>query len=255
MTTYPTEFMPGVEGAPMDHMELPRRTDLFEWLRLLDSLTKPTALIERALTEIDSIQGGMRQPCKAAAVGTNMLGMLATLALRMRGAEVVTFGRVPQPLLSPNRVKGIPGWKHIWMSPALAQLPLVEEIGARYASALELSGNGAAHRFGPFDVIILGSAEPSLMPGLTRGLAKAGALLDLAVGEAAIETWTATSTSGFLERRRTTFQLGEDDRVYIERATRNLAMADALYPGWLRRLLQSFDAPRCAGPWSAVLES
>jgi len=97
---------------------------------VLEVLTKPAALIEKGLAELDRIQHGIRQPRRAAVVGTNMLGLLATLVLRMRGAEVVTMGSIPEPLLSPNRIKGIAGWKHLWMNPALAPIPLVQETGA-----------------------------------------------------------------------------------------------------------------------------
>ncbi len=183
-----------------------------------------------------------------------MLGLLATLVLRMRGTEVVTLGRALQPLLSPNRVKGIAGWKHVWMSPALAQILLVEETGARYVCASELSLDGAAHRFGPFDVIIVDSADSSLTPSLTTGLAEKGVLVDLALGNGEMEIWTATPTL-ILVRRRVTFRVGGDDRVHTQRATRNLALADVRYPGWLARLLESFEAPRYAGPLSTFLES
>ncbi len=44
-----------------------------------------------------------------------------------------------------------------------------------------------------------------------------------------------------------TFSVGREHRVHTERATRNLALADALYPGWLARLLDSFSEARQYG--------
>ena len=203
-------------AASHDRLRPSLRPEPSEWVNLLEVLTEPAAFIDKGLAELDCTQGGLRQPCRGAVVGTNMLSLLATLVLRMRAAEVVALGRIPQPLLSPNRVKGIAGWKHVWMSPALAQLPLVEEIGARYVCACELSVEDVARRFGPFDMTIVRSTDPSLLPGLTTGPAQPGALLDLTLGNGEMEIWTATPTSSFLEKHRVTFQVGGDDRVFIE---------------------------------------
>ncbi len=66
MTRNPIDFLVDVDDAGyLDRVE-PTRTEPFEWLNLLDVVTEPAALIERALTEVDSIQRcGMRQPRKA----------------------------------------------------------------------------------------------------------------------------------------------------------------------------------------------
>src|SRR5215469_4393696 len=121
------------------------RTD---WQSLAEVLIEPATLVERGLSGVDRIQGGTKQPRRAAVVGTNMLGVLATLTLRIRSAEVVTLGSMPEPLLSPNRIKGIVGWKHVWMNPALAPIPLMQEAGARYVCASEMSTDDVTRRFG-----------------------------------------------------------------------------------------------------------
>jgi glucose 1-dehydrogenase len=220
------------------------RTEPSEWLSLLEVLTKPAALIDELLAELDRVQRGIRQPRRGAVVGTNMLGLVATLVLRMRGAEVVTIGSLPEPLLSPNRIKGVAGWKHLWMNPALASIPLLQETGARYVCASELSTERLIQRFGPFDVTIVSSAGLAPVPGLTRRLAETGALVDLA-RNGMVEIWTAAPTSSFRVKHQATFRYGGDDRIHSQRATRNLALAEALYPGWLARLMNSLEAPQC----------
>jgi len=214
-----------------------------EWQSPAEALIEPATLVERGLSGVDRIQGGTKQPRRAAVVGTNMLGMLATLMLRIREAEVVTVGSMPEPLLSPNRIKGIVGWKHVWMNPALAPIPLMQEAGARYVCASEMSTDDVTRRFGPFDATIVTSAGLSSLPGLTRGLAEDGALVDLTLGNGIIEISRATSTRSFQTKQQATLHRGGDDRTHRERAARSLALADALYPGWLPRLLQSFDVP------------
>jgi hypothetical protein len=232
------------ESRRFEWFERPRRSETPEWLNLLKVLSEPAAFIERALTAVDRIQRGMRQPRNTAAIGTNLPGLLATLALRLRGTEVVTVGPFSEPLLSPNRVKGIPGWKHVWLDPALATIPLVQDVGASYVCASQMSTDGMKERFGLFDVIIVTSAESAPVPDLTRGLSETGALIDLTLGNGIAEIWTANPTSGVDVKHQDTFRHDDDDDVHRERATRNLELADALYPGWLSRLMDSLEAPR-----------
>jgi hypothetical protein len=215
------------------------------WLNLLEELAGPAALLEKGLSEADELQrAALRQPRKAVVVGANVPALLATIMLRLRGAEVVTLGRVQQPLFSPSRLKGLPGWKHVWMSPALRQVELVEETGARYVSTSDTSFESAARKFGPFDQIVAASEGESSMLSLTRGLAASGVLLDLTLGDDAIEVWTACSTPGFLVRRQVTLGSAGARRLHEDKATRDLALADALHPGWLSRMRESFAEAR-----------
>jgi hypothetical protein len=136
-------------------------------------------------------------------VGANVPALLATIMLRLRGTDVVTLGRVPQPLFSPSRLKGLTGWKHVWMSPALRQAELVEETGARYTSTSDTSFESATEKFGPFDLIVAASADESSMLSLTRGLAASGVLLDLTLyGDALYPGWLCRMRESFAEARQ-----------------------------------------------------
>jgi len=221
-------------------VEPPRHpAQLLEWLNLLDLLKDPAAPIERALAEVERIQRRATRPsCKAAVLGTNRSGLLAALLLRLRGAEVVTLGRVFQPLLSENRAKGLPAWKHVWMRPVLTIAQVVEEIGAQWASTSQLTLEPDGEKLGPFDVIMMvSSADSSPVIGLTRRLAEGGVLVDLTLGTGALEFWTATPTPCLLVKHQVRYEAKCDDSGHAERAVRALALADALYPGWLARLL------------------
>ncbi len=91
----------------LDRVEQPLQSaEPFEWLNL-EGLTESAALVERGLSEVEGIQGcGLGQTRKAAVVGTDMLGLLATLVLRLRGAAVVTLGRVPQGVTESEPSEG-----------------------------------------------------------------------------------------------------------------------------------------------------
>src|SRR5262249_31111410 len=153
-------------------------------------------LVERSLAEALKIREGLKAgyPRKAAVLGANRLGLLATLLLRLRSIEVMTLGDALQPLLTARRLQGLPGWRHVRMSPALDRIQLVEETGARYASARELTLERAKRAFGPFDVIIVASTESFSALKATKVLAERAVLIDLTGGDGTLEIWAARPT-------------------------------------------------------------
>ena len=72
------------------------------------------------------------RPRRAAVMGAGTIGLLATLALRLRGLEVTTFARNPKPNLNAE---------------------LIEAIGARYVITQEIPIIEGEGKFGPFDLI------------------------------------------------------------------------------------------------------
>ena len=211
-----------------------------EWLRLLDVLAKPTELVERALAETLKIREGLKAgyPRKAAVLGADRLGLLATLLLRLQNIEVVTLGDALQPLLTPRRLQGLPGWRHVRMSPAFDRIQLVEETGARYACVRELSVDRAKRAFGPFDVIVVASTESCSVLKATKGLAEYGVLIDVTGGDGTLEIWAARPTPCFLIRHLVAVNARIDLNLYRQ-VVRDLALADLEHPGWLQALLTS----------------
>ena len=211
-----------------------------EWLRLLDVLAKPTELVERALAETLKIREGLKAgyPRKAAVLGADRLGLLATLLLRLQNIEVVTLGDALQPLLTPRRLQGLPGWRHVRMSPAFDRIQLVEETGARYACVHELSVDRAERAFGPFDVIVVASTESCSVLKATKGLAECGVLIDVAGCDGTLEIWAARPTPCFLIRHLVAVNARIDLNLYRQ-VVRDLALADLEHPGWLQALLTS----------------
>src|SRR5213078_5243355 len=57
-------------------------------------LLEPTSIVEKAIEQAYECQRRLKvwRPTRAAVVGAGTLGLLATMALRLRGLEVVTFG-------------------------------------------------------------------------------------------------------------------------------------------------------------------
>ncbi len=97
-------------------------------------LLEPTSIVEKGIEQAYEIQRRLKvwRPARAAVVGAGTLGLLATLALRLRGLDVTTLARTEPPTLNSG---------------------LVEDLGARYLSTREVPLVEAAERHGPFDVV------------------------------------------------------------------------------------------------------
>ncbi|HTP09888.1 MAG TPA: hypothetical protein VMP08_16640 [Anaerolineae bacterium] len=95
---------------------------------------EPLSVAEKGIEQAYEIQRRLKvwRPVKAAVVGVGPLGLLATLALRLRGLKVTALARSEPPTLNSQ---------------------LVEAIGARYISTKQISLLQAAEKYGPFDVI------------------------------------------------------------------------------------------------------
>src|SRR6266508_827982 len=105
-----------------------------ETLREVGVLLEPTTVAEKGINQAYEIQRRLRvwRPRRAAVLGSGTIGLLAALALRLRGLEVVTFGLREAPYLNAD---------------------LLEAIGGAYISTRERSLVDAAGNRGPFDII------------------------------------------------------------------------------------------------------
>src|SRR5271167_2316416 len=100
-------------------------------LRNVGVLLEPFTVVEKGITQAYEIQRRLRvwHPKRAAVTGAGTIGLLATLALRLRGIDVTTFALAPKP--NPNA-------------------ELVEALGARYLTTKETPIKTGAQQFGPF---------------------------------------------------------------------------------------------------------
>src|SRR5262245_41580837 len=121
-------------------------------------LLEPMTVAQKGISQAYEIQRRLKvwRPAKAAVMGTGTLGLLATLALRLRGLDVTTFGRTSRPY--PNA-------------------DLVESAGARYVNTAERPIEDAARAFGPFDLIFEGTGSSAVVFESMLALAKNGVLV------------------------------------------------------------------------------
>src|SRR6059036_3759317 len=103
-------------------------------LKEVGVLLEPASVVEKGIAQAYEIQRRLRvwRPRRAAVMGAGTIGLLATLALRLRGLEVTTFGLHCRPYLNSD---------------------LIEALSARYESTKEMSILEGAKKYGPFDLI------------------------------------------------------------------------------------------------------
>src|SRR4051812_40250423 len=78
-------------------------------LKEVGVLLEPTTVVEKGITQAFEIQRRLRvwKPKRAAVMGAGTIGLLATLALRLRGLDVTTFALNQKPNLNAELIEAI----------------------------------------------------------------------------------------------------------------------------------------------------
>ncbi len=189
-------------------------------LREVGVLLEPTTVVEKGIAQAFEIQRRLRvwRPRRAAVIGAGTIGLLATLALRLRGLEVVTYAKGRRPYLNSD---------------------LVEALGARYEAAEDGSFLDVAARHGPFDLILEGSGFSPLVFDAMQALGKNGVLVLTSVtgGDRTIQIPADRINLGFVLGNKVVVGSVNANREYFEMGVKDLSQAELAYPGWLGRLL------------------
>jgi glucose 1-dehydrogenase len=189
-------------------------------LREVAVLLEPTTVVEKGIAQAYEIQRRLKvwRPRRAAVMGAGTIGLLAALALRLRGLEVTVFGRTVKPYLNSD---------------------LIEALGARYESTSDVSILDGAARFGPFDLIFEATGASPVVFESMRALGKNGVLVLSSVtgGDRRIEVPADRINLEFVLGNKVMVGTVNANREYFEMGVKDMAHAEAQYPGWLNRLL------------------
>src|SRR5205823_13465384 len=103
-------------------------------LKHVGVLMEPFTVVEKGLAQAYEVQRRLKiwRPRRAAVMGAGTIGLLATLALRLRGIEVTTFALSPKPNKNAS---------------------LIEALGARYVCTKETSILDEAKVSGHYDLV------------------------------------------------------------------------------------------------------
>jgi threonine dehydrogenase-like Zn-dependent dehydrogenase len=189
-------------------------------LKNVGVLLEPTTVVEKGIAQAFEIQRRLRvwRPHSVAVMGAGTIGLLAALALRLRGLDVTVFGRTPRPYLNSD---------------------LIEALGARYESTATLPILDGARKHGPFDLIFEATGASSVVFESMRALAKNGVLVLSSVtgGDRMIEVPADRINLEFVLGNKVMVGTVNANREYFELGVKDLAQAEAQYPGWLGQLL------------------
>jgi threonine dehydrogenase-like Zn-dependent dehydrogenase len=191
-----------------------------ECLREVGVLTEPLTVAEKAINQAFEIQRRLKvwRPRRAAVLGSGTIGLLATLALRLRGIEVTCLSLREPPYLNSD---------------------LIEEIGGTYVSTKETSLAQASERQGPFDIIVEATGFSPLVFEAAEALGKNGVLVLVSVtgGERKVEVDADRINQGFVLGNKVMVGSVNASPADFESAVSDLTHATAAFPGWLDKLL------------------
>ncbi len=183
-------------------------------------LLEPTSVIEKGIAQAFEIQRRLHvwRPKRAAVLGAGPIGLLATMALRLKGIQVCTFALPKAPYLNSN---------------------LIEEIGGCYHSTKDLSLSDASRDHGAYDLIFEATGVASLVFEAMNILGKNGVLVLSGVsgGGRAVEVPGDTINLGFVLGNKVVVGTVNANREYFEMGVKDLAHAQLQWPGWAAKLL------------------
>jgi threonine dehydrogenase-like Zn-dependent dehydrogenase len=183
-------------------------------------LLEPLSIAEKGLQQAEEIQRRLRiwRAGRALVIGAGTIGLMATLALRLRGVDVTVLSRRRPPYRNSD---------------------LVEALGARYLSTGDTDPEAASHAHGPFDLIFEASGYSPLAFEAARVLGPNGVLVLSGVtgGERTIQIDANAINQGFVLGNKVMVGTVNSSRDDFVRGVADLLRAEAFYPGWLGQLL------------------
>ena len=189
-------------------------------LKNVGVLLEPMTVVQKGVTQAYEIQRRLKvwKPRRAAVLGAGTIGLLATLVFKLRGMDVVTFGRTPKPYLNSD---------------------LIEELGASYVTTLDTSVQDFASENGAFDMIFEATGFSPIVFDAMRALAKNGVLVLSSVtgGDRKVEVSADRINLEFVLGNKVMVGTVNANREYFESGVKDMSAAVLEYGDWLSKLL------------------
>jgi threonine dehydrogenase-like Zn-dependent dehydrogenase len=183
-------------------------------------LLEPLTVAEKAINQAIEIQRRLKvwKPHRAAVMGSGTVGLLATLALRLRNVDVTCLSLREPPYLNSD---------------------LIEKLGARYVSTKDTPVREAAEQFGPFDLILEATGFSPLAFEAAESLGKNGVLVLLSVtgGDRTAEVPSDHINQGFVLGNKVMVGSVNASPHDFVTGVDDLTKATAIHHGWLDKLL------------------
>lgn len=183
-------------------------------------LAEPMSIVQKALAQAYHLQQRLPVwfPERAAVMGAGTIGLLITLGLRLRGLEVDTFAKGLPPNISSE---------------------LCQALGARYRSVEQLGLREAAKKVRGYDIICDATGYSPVAFEAMEAIAKNGVLVLTSVtgGDRKTEVPSDHINLGFVLGNKVMVGIVNASREHFRFGLRDMALAEAQFPGWLSRLL------------------
>ncbi|MEZ5307107.1 MAG: glucose 1-dehydrogenase [Pyrinomonadaceae bacterium] len=185
-------------------------------------LLEPLSIIEKGLKQAEDIQSRLDiwKPKTAAVLGTGNVGLLSVMALRLRGFEVHGFGlEKPEGYLNAE---------------------LCQAAGATYDSTRDLSVADSVAKYGEYDLIFEATGYSPIIFDAMRALGENGILILSSVTGGSRTTDGVQSdliNQRFVLGNRAMVGTVNANREHFEEGVRTLSLAEAMYKGWLERMI------------------
>src|ERR687885_1795979 len=183
-------------------------------------LLEPTTVAEKGINHAFEIQRRLKvwQPRNALVLGSGTVGLLTALVARLRGLELTVYS-LPQ---KPHR-----------------NAELVEQLGGTYVSSQDMSLKEASEQRGPFDLIFDATGYSPIVWEAAEVLGKNGVLVLASItgGDRKAEINSDKINQGFVLGNKVMVGTVNASPADFRSGVDDLIKAEALYPGWLAKLL------------------
>jgi threonine dehydrogenase-like Zn-dependent dehydrogenase len=191
-----------------------------ESLREVGVLLEPTSIAQKGINSAYEIQRRLKiwQPRRAAILGSGTIGLLMALTARLRGLELTVFSLPQKPYRNAE---------------------LIEELGGTYVSSAEKSLAETSAERGPFDLIMDATGFSPLVWEAAEVLGKNGVLVlsSITGGDRKAEINSDKINQSFVLGNKVMVGTVNASPADFRSGVNDLIEAEALFPGWLRKLL------------------
>jgi threonine dehydrogenase-like Zn-dependent dehydrogenase len=189
-------------------------------LREVGVLLEPTTVAEKGVNHAYEIQRRLKiwQPRRAAILGSGTIGLLAALAVRLRGLELTVFSLPQKPYRNAD---------------------LVEQLGGVYVSSAKATLADVSERRGPFDLIFDATGFSPIVWEAAEVLGKNGVLVlsSITGGDRKAEINSDKINQSFVLGNKVMVGTVNASPADFRSGVDDLIKAEALFPGWLKQLL------------------
>ncbi len=185
-------------------------------------LLEPLSIIEKGLKQASDIQERLKiwHPKTAAVLGTGNVGLLTVMALRMRGYTVHSFGKQSRD--------------------DYLNAELCEAVGATYDSTDDIPLVDSVKKYGEYDLVFECTGYSPIIFDAMQTLNENGILILASVTGGERKTDQVPSdkiNQMFVLGNRAMVGTVNAGREHFEMGVKDLALCEAMHPGWLGRML------------------